>query len=67
MFTQLLDLLNGLVEVSNQSMGQLHLVGKASNAVMIHRRQHRSFNSLTCSTQEVVVLGMLHLIILLMS
>jgi hypothetical protein len=37
MLAQLLDLLDDLIEVSNQSMNHLHLVDKASNVVMTFR------------------------------
>jgi hypothetical protein len=48
-------------------MSQLHMVGEASNAVVISCRQYRSFNSFFSSTQEVAVLRMLHLFIHFMS
>jgi hypothetical protein len=67
MLAQQLDFLDGLVKISNQGLGQLHLVGKASNAVMISHRQHHNFSSCTGSAREVAVLRKLHLIILLMS
>jgi hypothetical protein len=55
MVAKLLDFLHGLVEISNQSMGQLHLVGKASNAIVTFHGQHHSFNS-SGSAREVTVL-----------
>jgi hypothetical protein len=66
MFTQLSNLIYVLVEISDQSTGQLHLLGKASNAVMTFYGQHHSFSSFTGSAQEVAILHMLHLIIHLM-
>jgi hypothetical protein len=47
-------------------MGQLHLVGKASNAVAAIHGKHHSFNSFSGSAWEVVVLRMLHLVIFFM-
>jgi hypothetical protein len=44
-FTQLSNFLYSLVEILDQSMGQLHFVGKASNAIMTFRRQHHSICS----------------------
>jgi hypothetical protein len=64
-FTQLFDLLHDLVKISNQSMDQLHLVGKASDVVASFRGQHHSISSFSVSAQEVAVLGVLHLIILI--
>jgi hypothetical protein len=56
MLTQKLQLLDNLIKISNQGMGQLHLVSKASNEVAISHGQHHNFSSFTGSTQEVTVL-----------
>jgi hypothetical protein len=66
MVAQLSDLLPELVDISDQSTGQLHLVSKASNVITILHRQHYSISSFMGSAQEVAVLGMLHLVILIM-
>jgi hypothetical protein len=55
MLTQQLDLLDGLIKISNQSTSQLHLIGEAPNTVMISCGQNRGFNSSMGSAQEVVV------------
>jgi hypothetical protein len=66
MLSQQLDLLDGLINISNQCMGQLHLVGEASNAVATFRGQHHGFSSFSGMAREVAVLQMLRLIILFM-
>jgi hypothetical protein len=52
-FTQLSNFLYNLVEILDQSMGQLDFVGKASNAIMTFRRQHHSICSFKGSAQEL--------------
>jgi hypothetical protein len=56
MVTKLLDLLHDLIEISNQSIGQLHLVGKASNVVTTFHGQHQSFSSFSALARELAVL-----------
>jgi hypothetical protein len=67
MLSQQLDLLDGLIKISNQCMSQLHLVGEASNEVAISRRHHHGFSSFSGTAREVALLQMLYLIILFMS
>jgi hypothetical protein len=67
MFAQQLDLHDGLIKISNQSTGQLYMVEKASNSVATFLGQHHSFRSFSGSARGVVVLGMLHLVIIVVS
>jgi hypothetical protein len=56
MLTQLFDLLHSIIKISDQSTGQLHLVGKASDVVMIFCEQHHIIASFTSSAQKVAIL-----------
>jgi hypothetical protein len=56
MLAQLLDLLHGFIDISNQSMGQLYLVVKASDVVTIFPGQHHSIGSFTGLAQKVSIL-----------
>jgi hypothetical protein len=56
MLSQQLDLLDGLVKISKQCTGQLHLIGEASNAVTISHGEHHGFNSFSGVAQDVAVL-----------
>jgi hypothetical protein len=62
MVAKMLDFPHGLVKISDQSSGQLHLIGKASYVVTISRGQHHIIDSFSGSAQKVVALQVLHLI-----
>jgi hypothetical protein len=51
-----LDLLDGLVKISDQSTSQLHLVGEAPYVVMVSRGHHHNFSSFKGMALEVAVL-----------
>jgi hypothetical protein len=61
MLSYQLDLLDGLIKISNQSMSQLHLVGEAPNVVTISYGDHHGFSSFLGIGREGVVLCLLHL------
>jgi hypothetical protein len=67
MLSKQLDLLDGLVKISDQSMSQLHLVGEAPNVVTIPQGHHHGFSSFLDAAREVVVLRMLHLFLCFIS
>jgi hypothetical protein len=67
MLSQQVDLLDGLVEISNQSSSQLHLIGEAPDVVMISCGHHDSISSFSGMAWEVVVLQLLHLFLCFMS
>jgi hypothetical protein len=50
MVAKLLDFLHGLIEILGQSMGQLHLINKASYVVMTFSGYHHNLSSFTGST-----------------
>jgi hypothetical protein len=66
MFAQLLDLIHSLVEISNHSTGLLDLVRQASNVVVTFHGHHHSISTFSGSTQDVAILGVLHLTVLIM-
>jgi hypothetical protein len=55
------DLLDDLIEFSDQSLSQLHLIDEAPDVVMISCEHHDSFNSFLSVAWEMVVLRLLHL------
>jgi hypothetical protein len=67
MVAKLTNFLHGFVEPLVQGTNQLHLIRQASHAVMTFDRQHLSIVFFTGSTQEVLILGMLHLVILIVA
>jgi hypothetical protein len=67
MVANLLDFLHGLVKILGQSMGQLHLVGKATYVITTFSRYHLSIDSFMGSAWKAPVLGMLHLAIFLVA
>jgi hypothetical protein len=66
MVAKMLDFPHGLVKISDQSSGQLHMIGKASYVVTIPHGQHHNISSFLGSARKVVVLPALHLIIFFM-
>jgi hypothetical protein len=62
MVAKMLDFPHDLVKISDQSSGQLHLIGKASYVVTISHGQHHIISSFSGSAQKVAVLRVLHLI-----
>jgi hypothetical protein len=51
-----LDFLHGLVKISNQSMSQLHSIGKASYVVTTFSGYHHDIYSFTGSGWKVSIL-----------
>jgi hypothetical protein len=67
MLSQQLDLLDGFIQISDQGMSQLHLISKASHAVITSSRQYHDFRSFFSSAREVAVLRLCHSLIRLIS
>jgi hypothetical protein len=67
MLSEQVDLLDGLVKISNQSSSQLHLIGETPDVVTISNGHHDSFSSFSGAAWEVVVLRLLHLFLCFMS
>jgi hypothetical protein len=67
MLSQLLDLLDGFIQILDQGTSQLHLISEASLAVVTSSRQYHGFRSFFSSSREVAVLQMYHSLIRLMS
>jgi hypothetical protein len=67
MLSQQLDLLDSFIQISDQSMSQLHLISEASHTVVTSSKQYHNFCSFFSSAREVAVLRMHHLLIRLMS
>jgi hypothetical protein len=63
MVAKLLNFLHDLIKISDQSTGQVHLIGKASYVVTTFSGYHHSINSLTGLAQKVTILLVLHLVI----
>jgi hypothetical protein len=51
-----MDLLDGLIEISDQSLSQLHWIGEAPDVVTISYGHHDSFSSFSGMAWEVAVL-----------
>jgi hypothetical protein len=56
MLSKQVDLLDGLVKISDQSSSQLHLIGKAPDVVTISYGHHDSFSAFSGAAWEVTVL-----------
>jgi hypothetical protein len=67
MLSYQVDLLDGLVEISNQSSSQLPLINKAPDVVTISCGHHDSFSSFSSAAWEVAVLRLLLLFLRFMS
>jgi hypothetical protein len=63
MVAKLLDFLHGLVEISGQGTGQIHLISEASYVVMTFSGQYHNISSIVGLAQKVSILGVLHLVI----
>jgi hypothetical protein len=67
MLSQQLDLLDGFIQILDQSTSQLHLISEASHVVVTSSGQYHGFRSFFSLAWEVVVLRMCHSLIRLMS
>jgi hypothetical protein len=67
MLSEQVDLLDDLIEISNQSSSQLHLIGETPDVVMISCGHHDSFSPFSGMAWEVVGLRLLYLFLRFMS
>jgi hypothetical protein len=67
MLSSQVDLLDGLIEISDQSSSQLHMNDESPNLVMISCGHHDSFSSFLGTACEVAVLYLLYMFLHFMS